>query len=471
MRRSLVPATLALMLLAGPATAQLLVVPESQPAAPTQPGQRPAATPPTSGTPMLVMPGPQEAPQPPRIDPITPNMTFRIVEGQGVFGLTRWIQASGRFVGNTSQDFETFLRANPQAPGMTLAFDSFGGALGAGLRLGRLIRQNRIDTMVGQTVTRIEGGRAVNTLVTHQVPCHSACSYAIMGGVNRRVPSTSLIGVHQFSQRVDAGGRPIDPGFGMAEFENAQALTAALAVYVQEMGVSAQVLEIAATAPFGRPIRIMTNQEIQQTRLGTPAQVVQAERQPTGWSIDPRQDAPELYRLRTRSDQGGRRIDEEMFVRCGNTADVVPVTYRAIVATLPQGGQPLRIGALRIASDRGQNAVWRREANESQLEAGGVNQSIWINFGVPRGVFATAAQTNRLTLEPAQTRDSNFAAPAEWGDGFAEAFQAFARICEPLIQQRQLAQRQTQQLAPAQQQQQPRQGQGGGPSGTIQPTR
>jgi hypothetical protein len=468
MRRSLVPATLALMLLAGPATAQLLVVPESQPAAPTQPGQRPAAAPPASGTPMLVMPGPQEAPPPPTIDPITPNMTFRIVEGQGIGGVNRWIQASGRFVGNTSQEFEAFLRANPQAPGMTLAFDSFGGALGAGLRLGRLIRQNRIDTMVGKTATRIEGGRAINTLVTHLVPCHSACSYAIMGGVNRRMPSTALIGVHQFSQRIDNAGRPVDPGFGMAEFENAQALTAALAVYVQEMGVEARILEIAASRPFGQPILILSNQQIQQTRLATPFQVVQAERQPTGWSIDPRADAPALYRLRTRSDQGGRRIDEELMVRCGNTTDVVPVTYRAIVATLPQGGQPLRIGALRIASERGQNAVWRREANETQLEAGGVNQSIWVNFGVPRGVFATAAQTNRLTLEPAQTRDSSFAAPAEWGDGFADAFQAFARICEPLIQQRQLAQRQTQQ-----QQQAPRpgQGQGQGPSGTVQPTR
>lgn len=465
MLRSLKAAGLLLMLSAAPAAAQLLVVPEGAPPAPGQPPQ--AAPAPSTGTPMLVMPGPQEAPPAPTIDPITPNMTFRVVEGQGVFGLTRWIQASGRFVGNTSQEFEAFLRANPQAAGMTLAFDSGGGNLGSGLRLGRLIRQSRVDTIVGQTVTRIDGGRAVNTLVTHQVPCHSACSYAFMGGMNRRVPSTSLIGVHQFSQRIDANGRPVDPGFGMAEFENAQALTAALAVYIQEMGVSAQVLEIAATAPFGRPIRIMTNQEIQQTRFATPVQVVQAERQPVGWSIDPRQDAPELYRQRTRSDQGGRRIDEELYVRCGNNLDVIPVTYRAIIATLPQGGQPLRIGAVRIASERGANAVWRREQNQNQLEANGANQSIWINFGVPRVVFATAAQTNRLTLEPAQTRDSNFAAPAEWGDGFAEAFRNFARICEPLIQQRQLAQRQIQQQQ--QQQQQPAQGQQ--PRGQVQPAR
>jgi hypothetical protein len=353
-------------------------------------------------------------------------MTFRIVEGQGVFGVNRWIQASGRFVRETPEAFAAFAREN-NVRGLTAFLDSGGGSLPAGLALGRAFRAAGVDTAVGRTVTRIDGGRRVNTIVTHAVGCHSACAYAFMGGLNRRVPTTARIGVHQFSQRIDASGRAVDPGFGMQEFHNAQEVTARIAVYTQEMGVDARLLEIAASAPFGQPIRILTSREISELRFGTPVQIAQAERAPVGWSLHERADAPMLYRLITRPGISPRRVDEELIIGCGPNTSAFPTTYRAILARPADRSDTLRATGIRIGSgDR--STIWRRRENERPIEAQNVNGSIWAFFAVDRVVFDAAARSNRLSVEVAP--GASFEAPNEFGDGFQDAWNRFTSACE-----------------------------------------
>lgn len=367
-----------------------------------------------------------DAPRPPVVDTTVPGMSFRVVEGQGVFGLSRWVQASGRFVRETPQAFEALNRVTP-VRGLTVVLDSGGGHLGAGLALGRALRAAGADTLVGRTVTRREGNRTIETLVTHGVPCHSACSYAFMGGVNRRLASTSRIGVHQFSQRLDAQGRALDPGFGVEEFRNAQEITARLAVYIQEMGVDARVLEIAATAPFGAPIRILNNREVQELRLATPAQVVQGERTPVGWSAHEVASAPMLYRLRTREGTGARRIDEELMFTCGPRPEAVVVVYRAITARLESRADELRATGIRISGGDRQT-VWRRRDNEQPLTATGPNGSIFTQFLVERALVDAGARANRLGIEVAP--GATFEARSEFGEGFGEAWPRLVSACE-----------------------------------------
>lgn len=367
-----------------------------------------------------------DTPPAPIVDTNIPSMTFRIVEGQGVFGLSRWIQASGRFVRETPEAFAAFARDN-NIRGLTVFLDSGGGSLPAGLALGRAFRAAGVDTAAGRTVTRMEGGRQVNTIVTHAIGCHSACAYAFMGGLNRRVPTTARIGVHQFSQRIDASGRPVDAGFGMQEFRNAQEVTARIAVYTQEMGIDARLLEIAASAPFGQPIRILTSREISDLRFGTPVQIAQTDRAPVGWSLHERADAPMLYRLITRPGSGPRRVDEELIIGCGRNTSVFPTTFRAILARPADRSDALRATGIRIASgDR--STIWRRRDNERPLEAQNANGSLWAFFAVDRTVFDAAARSNRLSVEVAP--GAAFEAASEFGDGFQDAWSRFANACE-----------------------------------------
>lgn len=450
MRPSWTTIGLALFLMTAHAAGQVLIIPEGRPTAPNQPDQptRPAQ-PPSGPTPMTEMRSPDEAPPVPVIDPLTPNMSFRLIEGQGVFGLSRWVQASGLFVGSTGADFEAFLRANPRAAGLTVALDSGGGNLGAGLQLGRLFRQNRMNTIVGKTVTRTEQGRTVNTLVTHFVTCASACTYAFMGGVVRRVGMTSRIGVHQFSQSLDAMGRPVDPGFGMAEFVSAQALTSALAVFVAEMGIDLRFLELASSRPFGQPLLFLSNGDIQRTRFATPTDIVQSQRRPVGWSLDSRSDAPTLYRMVSRTEPSGRRVDEELSIFCLTQEANILVHYRRTLATLPPGGSPVQVGAIRFSTDGRPDTTFQRNAGELPPVTSRVNDNQLLALLLAIALVESAAQTNSLRIQVAPTRDGTFQPPTNWGDGFGDAFRNFVAICAPALEARAAAARpQTQRQPP-----------------------
>jgi hypothetical protein len=365
-----------------------------------------------------------DAPPVPTIDTSVPTMTFRLVEGRAFGGISRWVQASGRFVADTPAGFAALARTT-NLRGMTVFLDSGGGNLPAGLALGRAFRAAGVNTAVGRTVTRMEGGQRVETLVTHDIGCHSACTYAFLGGVQRRVPTTVKIGVHQFSHHVDSRGQPVDAAFGLAEYRSAQEITSQLAVYVQEMGVDARLLEVAATAPFGVPIRILTNREIADLRFGQPTQVPQADRQPVGWSRYDRRDAPMLYRLVTRPGAGSRRVDEEMFISCGPSPDWFPTTVRAILAR-GERGDAVRATGVRVASGE-RVTTWRRRADEAPLQAQNPGESLFARFAVTRAVFEEARRTNRLDV--ALAPGATFEAPTAFGDGFGEAFAWLFQAC------------------------------------------
>lgn len=139
--------------------------------------------------------------------------------------------------------------------GITL--HSPGGNLSGGLALGTEIRRLKLNTIATAQfidVVRTHNDYRENILV-RRVECHSACVYAFAGGVKRTVEGAAF-GVHQFASRTP------NP---TAE-SSAQVTSVVLRAYLQDMGVSAELLDIASMVP-PQQLRQLSAAEIRSLKL------------------------------------------------------------------------------------------------------------------------------------------------------------------------------------------------------------
>jgi len=336
-----------------------------------------------------------------------PAMTFRVVEGVGAGHQRRWIEASGWFVQETPEAFERF-RRETDITGLTLYLDSFGGRLNASLVFGRRLRALGVSVSVGRTVelARAAGEGARFLLVTHGVQCNSACVYALMGGANRTLAVPPRLGVHQFSLRLNRDGSPLDPAAGLEEFRYAQTRMATIAQYMQEMGVDMALLPIITSVPYGEPLRYLTREEIQDTRLARIQAVPRPDPVTVDWSVFTRRDDPLLVKAHTRTLPNGRRIDDEVILRCGAAGRLV-FAYRLTMVRPGEANAPVSLERVRLVSGR-ETFAWSRPA-ETRMTQQGVGATLWIGDTIPRTLLEEAVRSGQLTLEVAETRE---AAPA-----------------------------------------------------------
>ena len=127
-----------------------------------------------------------------------------------------WIVAEGEIVQDTPAKFNLFLRnlkVNDTIPS-DIHLNSQGGNLLAGIKLGELIRKNKMNTWVAKTVGEFYDntdhiGYAYAKNEAPRAMCASACAYAFLGGVVRYALSShyensiavrgpGILGVHQF---------------------------------------------------------------------------------------------------------------------------------------------------------------------------------------------------------------------------------------------------------------------------------
>lgn len=151
-------------------------------------------------------------------------MTFRM-EGDHVL-------AEGAFAPDTADSFKAFLAENAPADGpwnKALYVRSPGGALGAAIDMGNMLRAR------GMSVVAFD-------------MCASACTYMLMGGVNRVVTREGKYGVHQFSFG-DASADPDKPFFTAKDVETHQSMVGELADYADAMGVDPRVVVVASRTP------------------------------------------------------------------------------------------------------------------------------------------------------------------------------------------------------------------------------
>jgi hypothetical protein len=160
-------------------------------------------------------------------NPLEHSLTFTLQQN--------YIMAEGVFEADSSAQFDQFLANNGHADGVwniPLFIHSGGGDLGQALIIGYTLR-----------------GHAMSTVAFDF--CASACTYMMMGGVNRVVAKNTQYGVHQFYSE-KALATPDTPFFSAQEVSQQQNLLASLHDYADEMGVKPRIVDIAShTAPSG----------------------------------------------------------------------------------------------------------------------------------------------------------------------------------------------------------------------------
>lgn len=151
-------------------------------------------------------------------------MSFRTDNGR--------IIAVGEYQPDTALMFDIYLASEGKLndPWNTvMVVTSGGGALDAALTMGRVIRAKGIST------------------VAHGV-CASACTYMMMGGVNRVVTKGTQFGIHQISftgPEISSDAAIFSPAF-LVEFQKD---IAKLQDYVDAMGVNPRIIGLASKTP------------------------------------------------------------------------------------------------------------------------------------------------------------------------------------------------------------------------------
>jgi hypothetical protein len=140
-----------------------------------------------------------------------------------------WINARGVITNETPADFIAFIDRNALRA-KTVRFDSPGGDLVAGMRLGEVIRVKKFDT--------------------EAITCASACAYAFLGGVQRRFAGKQTrFGVHRFYR-----SKPRNPTlrhYSGEDLDTPKRLMAGLMLYAMKMGVDLRLLAMATEAGPG----------------------------------------------------------------------------------------------------------------------------------------------------------------------------------------------------------------------------
>jgi len=148
------------------------------------------------------------------------------------------ILATGAIEKLSADQFAEFTQNYPT--GTIVVLQSLGGDLIGGLRLGQAIRARGFYTyLASQTPSTDEKSLG---------KCFSACAYAFLGGLERRVDPLGQYGVHQFR----GNGKELDA-------IQTQKLSAILGRYIDSMGVNRQLLDDAMFTDPGK-VRLINAQ-------------------------------------------------------------------------------------------------------------------------------------------------------------------------------------------------------------------
>lgn len=142
---------------------------------------------------------------------------------------------------------ELIRRENPSYP-VRVAFNSPGGSLISGLRIGEYLRHVRADTLISNSYT-VWWDAPEEVVVDSEVVCYSACFYAFLGGVKRSAEvygDEIPLGIHQFS-----GGTTV---------ESSQIVSVLLAKYAEDLNVDRRVIDWASLVPPDE-IRLLSKRE------------------------------------------------------------------------------------------------------------------------------------------------------------------------------------------------------------------
>jgi hypothetical protein len=142
------------------------------------------------------------------------------------------IFAVGEIDGEAGKRLAELLAQKKVPIGSRLYLHSPGGSLTGGMALGRVIRENRLHTLIGQRDPKQD------YVGSKSGYCLSACATAFLGGEFRYWTEGSIYGVHRFywdKESADDAAR-------------AQVLSAIVVDYIRSMGVDTRIFSLASQA-------------------------------------------------------------------------------------------------------------------------------------------------------------------------------------------------------------------------------
>lgn len=207
-------------------------------------------------------------------------MTFRYESTGGNCISCEWITASGTITDGTTKRFEQFLEKEfGNGSCLTVSMDSLGGNLLEGIRLGETLRRYGCSTQIGRSVPDDYPGS--NFRVLEPGECYSACAYAFLGGVRRRVDEHSRYGVHQHYQ-VEAILAPAEKTLNALDMSVSQLLTGILVSYVIKTGADPLLVTLASTVAPTEEIYVLNRSELESLKVVTDVPPPRAE-----WRLEP----------------------------------------------------------------------------------------------------------------------------------------------------------------------------------------
>lgn len=176
-----------------------------------------------------------------------------------LFGGFFHINAFGRIEKGDDEKFQRFLERAAPPPRTSVYINSVGGHVEAAMAIGRLIRSAWFSTSIG---TYILDPQQPDELITPRKfksgKCISAATLMFLGGRLRYYPDGSEFGVHQFSFK-----NPTPESI-----ERSQRISAAIAVYIAEMGIPAGFLELSAGTP-GNQVTPVSEEQLKGLKVIT----------------------------------------------------------------------------------------------------------------------------------------------------------------------------------------------------------
>jgi hypothetical protein len=199
-------------------------------------------------------------------------------------GCNEWIAAEGAIDVGADARLRALLNKLGKRK-LPIYFHSPGGAIPAGLGIGRILRQRGLTAGVGRTVPagcdpkaarepacdklKRSGRELVADLDTASAMCNSACVFSLVGAAVREVDPSVRLGIHSASitfslRRVDSSGHVIrTPTHVALKIENRalQENYDRIAAYMREMGIAPGLLEAARKIPSDR-VRFLSRDEV-----------------------------------------------------------------------------------------------------------------------------------------------------------------------------------------------------------------
>jgi hypothetical protein len=286
------------------------------------------------------------------------------------------IGASGMITADTARQFIAFVRDNalqavPGAqPGATVVLESDGGSVLGALDLGRAIRRFGFATTVGRVVERRSAMSIKYGENAGRADCQSMCSFVLLSGVQRSVPSAARVLVHQIwlgDRREDA----VAANYTAEDLVVVQRDIGAILQYTTEMGGDVELVALSLRVPPWEPMRALTREELRRMKLDldvevpTAAAVVKTAAGPAlpdeeapqvppnvrGWIAISRAGQSVLARTHPLTVEGERIGSFSLFIACGATPDTFTLTYRELRSGPVDRGLPRSITQIALVLD------------------------------------------------------------------------------------------------------------------------